>query len=271
MTQIKERDSMTQVKEREAAPAAVMVEVPVEPPVQPPVERTAPAGGSRVKKWRNRLIVLVMVIVAGIAGMVVVQSQASGASRLDLGELMLTSQPIPVETSLPGLVTAVDVKAGQRVTTGQHLGSIRVTTTNSKGKPVLSQRVLTAPRAGVVVDDPMTVGSTLEPGTGFVTLYDPADLTLVTQVPLSYLHEVAPGMIATLTASGVPGSIHAVLQRAVPRIGLNQSDVSADHLELVFVAQQPGQVARLIPGLQFTGTIDTNTGRQGTKPVVFVN
>ena len=62
-----------------------------------------------------------------------------------------------------------------------------------------------------------------------------------------------------------------MLLRAVPRIGLNQSDVTADHLELVFVAQHPSQVARLIPGLQFTGTIDTDTGRHGTKPVVYVS
>jgi multidrug resistance efflux pump len=263
MTQTKERDIMTEIEQLEPASATVTT--------APPAAPTDPARGTRLKKWRNRLIVLIMVVAAGLAGTAVVRSQASRASQLDLGELMLTSQPIPVETSLPGLVTSVDVKAGERVTTGQKLGSIRVTTTNSTGHAVLSQRTLKAPRSGVVVDDPLTIGSTLEPGTGFVTLYDPADLTLVTQVPLSYLHEVAPGMVATLTASGVPGSIHAVLRRAVPRIGTNQSDVTADHLELVFVAQKSSDVARLIPGLQFTGTIDTNTGREGTKPVVFVN
>jgi multidrug resistance efflux pump len=261
MTQIDERDIMTQIEELEPISAVT---------TQPPAAPSGPARGNRLKKWRNRAIVLLMVVAAGLAGMAVVRSQASRASQLDLGDLMLTSQPIPVETSLPGLVTSVYVEAGQRVTTGQSLGSIRVTTTNSTGHAVLSQRTLKAPRSGVVVDDPVTIGSTLEPGTGFVTLYDPADLTLVTQVPLTYLHEVAPGMVATLTASGVPGSIHAVLQRAVPRIGTNQADVTPDHLELVFVAQKPSDVARLIPGLQFTGTIDTNTGRQGTKPVVFV-
>ncbi len=263
MTQIQDREITTQIDDGEPGSATVKV--------TPPVKPAAPAGGSRIKKWRNRLVVLLMVVLAGLAGTAVIRSQASKASQLKLGALMLTSQPIPVETSLPGLVTSVYVKAGQRVVTGQRLGAIRVTTTNSTGHAVLSQRVLTAPRSGVVVDDPLTIGSTLLPGTGFVTLYDPADLTLVTQVPLSYLHEVAPGMVATLTASGVPGSIRAVLQRAVPRIGTNQADVSADHLELVFVAQKASDVARLIPGLQFTGTIDTNTGGKGTKPVVFVS
>ena len=263
MTQTEERDILTQIDETEAGSPTITTE--------PPVTPTGPTRGNRLKKWRNRLLVLIMVAAAAVAGTAVVRSQASRASQLTLGELMLTSQPIPVETALPGLVTSVYVKAGDRVTTGQRLGAIRVTTTNSTGHAVTSQRTLKAPRSGLVVDDPLTIGSTLEPGTGFVTLYDPADLTLVTQVPLTYLHEVAPGMVATVTASGVPGSIHAVLQRAVPRIGTNQADVSADHLELVFVAQKASDVARLIPGLQFTGTIDTKTGRQGTKPVVFVN
>ena len=261
MTQIKERE--TQHHDQFDDETAAVVADPTVPPVRAN-RRT------RLRKWGNRLIVLIMVAAAAAAGLAVIRSQASRASRLDLGELMLTSQPIPVETSLPGLVTAVDVKAGERVTTGQQLGSIRVTTTNSTGHAVLSTRVLTAPRSGIVVDDPLTIGSTLEPGIGFVTLYDPADLTLVTNVPLTYLHEVAPGMIATLTASGVSGSIHAVLQRAVPRIGTNQTDVTADHLQLVFVAQQPSQVAQLIPGLQFTGSIDTNTGRHGANPVVYI-
>jgi multidrug resistance efflux pump len=263
MTQTQDRPTMIQTEQLPAGPAVVTP--------RPPAAPSGPTRGNRLKKWRNRLIVLIMVAAAAVAGTAVVRAQASRASQLNLGELMLTSQPIPVETSLPGLVTSVYVKAGQRVATGQQLGSIRVTTTNSTGHAVLSQRTLKAPRSGVVVDDPLTIGSTLEPGTGFVTLYDPADLTLVTQVPLTYLHEVAPGMIATLTASGVSGSIHAVLQRAVPRIGTNQTDVSADHLELVFRAQNPSDVARLIPGLRFSGTIDTDTGGQGTKPVVFVS
>lgn len=280
MTQIKDRDSTTQLHEPEritpsdVAGSTTFDGATASPRAEvsgPPVEPTGRSRSGRIRKWINRLIVLIMVIVAALAATAVVRSHAGAASRLELGELMLTSQPIPVETSLPGLVTAVYVKAGQRVTSGERLGQIRVTTTNSTGHAVLSRRTLTAPRAGVVVDNPLTIGATLEPGVGFVTLYDPADLTLVTPAPMAYLHEVSPGMIATLTATGVPGSVHAVLQRAVPRIGTNQSDVSADHLELVFVAQHPSQVAALIPGLRFTGTIDTDTGHHGNKPVVYVH
>jgi hypothetical protein len=156
------------------------------------------------------------------------------------------------------------------VVTGQKVGAIRVTTTNSSGHAVLSQRVLRAPRAGVVVDDPLTIGSTLQPGVGFVVLYDPADLKLVTDLPLSYLPEVAPGMTAKLHAKGVPGTVEAVLDRAVPRVGTAQKDVAPDHLELIFRPQHAADVSRLIPGLRFTGSIDTRSGGQGTQPLVYV-
>jgi biotin carboxyl carrier protein len=237
-----------------------------QPSAAPPRQKR----GTTIRKWRNRFLVLVMAAAAAAAGLYTIRSQAVSDAKLNLGELMLTSQPIPIETSMPGLVTAVNVTAGESVVTGQQVGVIRVTTTNSSGHAVLSHRVLRAPRSGIVVEDPLTIGSTLQPGTGFVVLYDPADLKLVTDLPLSYLPEVAPGMTASLHAKGVPGTVDAVLDRAVPRVGTAQDDVAADHLELIFRPRNPAQVSRLIPGMRFTGSIDTRSGKQGTQPVVYV-
>jgi hypothetical protein len=77
-------------------------------------------------------------------------------------------------------------------------------------------------------------------------------------------------MTAELHATGVPGTVDAVLDRAVPRVGSSQESVAADHLQLVFRPQHAGQVSRLIPGLRFTGSIDTRSGRQDDRPVVYV-
>jgi multidrug resistance efflux pump len=252
---------MTQIQDR-----TIETELTDQSPAAPPRQKR----GTTMRKWRNRLLVLVMAAVAAGAGFYTIRSQAVSDAKLNLSEVTLTSQPIPIETSMPGLVTAVNVAAGESVVAGQQVGAIRVTTTNSSGHAVLSQRVLRAPRAGIVVDDPLTIGSTLQPGTGFVVLYDPADLKLVTDLPLSYLPEVAPGMTAELHAKGVPGTVQAVLDRAVPRVGNAQDDVAADHLELIFKPQNAAQVSRLIPGVRFTGSIDTRSGEQGTQPVVYV-
>jgi multidrug resistance efflux pump len=237
-----------------------------------PSEPTGKARFSRgLRKWRNRAIVVLMVVAAAYASVHLIRTQAARSAKLELGDVVLTAQPISVESAQSGVVTAVDVRAGDRVTSGQLLGSIDVTTTDTDGRPVIHHRVLRAPRAGVVVDDPVTVGSTLQAGVGFAELYDPAALRLVTSVPLSYLSRLRSGMSAELTAPGVPGEVPAVLQRAVPRVGSSDQDVPKGDLELVFVAKNPARIAKLIPGLRFHGTVDTRTGSGHAKPAEYVS
>jgi multidrug resistance efflux pump len=228
-----------------------------------------PLGGA-IRKWRNRGIVLLMLVVAIWAGVHLTQAQAARSAKLSLADVVLTGQPIVVESTQPGRVTAVAIQAGDRVAKGQRLGVVAVTTTDSDGDPVTHHVTLHAPRAGVVVDDPVAAGSTLQAGVGFVTIYDPADLRLVTTVPLSYLSRISPGMSAELTAPGVPGDVTAVLQRAVPAVGTNDQDVPKGDLQLVFVARNANQVAELIPGLRFEGAIDTRTGAGNAKPAEYV-
>ena len=243
--------TQTEILEREVADAA-----PDSPP--PSAGKNSFFRGAR--KWRNRAIVLVMIAAAAFGAVQLINYQSARSAKLALGDVLLTSQPIPVEASQPGLVTSVSVHAGDLVRDGQPLGTMDVTTTNAKGHAVTDQQLLRAPRDGVVVDDPLTVGSTLQPGASFVQIYDPADLRLVTSVPLSYLPRISVGMTAELTAPGVPGVVTAVLQRAVPRVGTSDQDVPKGSLQLVFIASNDAQVAKLIPGLRFHGTIDTGTG-----------
>jgi multidrug resistance efflux pump len=237
------------------------------PPPQP-VETRPSSGGLR--RWRNRAIVLLMVAAACLGAVQLTRSHVAASAKLNLGDVVLTSQPILVESAQSGFVTSVAVQAGDRVANGQRLGTIDVTTTDAQGHPVINHTVLRAPRAGVVVDDPVTVGSALQPGVEFVKIYDPADLRLVTTVPLSYLSRIRAGMSAELTAPGVSGEVTAVLQRAVPRVGTSDPDVPKGDLQLVFVAKDAAQVARLIPGLRFHGAIDTKTGSGQATPAQYV-
>ncbi len=211
------------------------------------------------RKWRNRAIILVMAAAAAFGSVQLIHHQSARDGYLDLGNVVLTSQPIEVDSTQPGVVTAVSVHAGDRVVGGQLVGSIDVTTTTAKGKQLIKQQQLLAPSSGVVVNEPMAVGSNLLPGSSFLEMYDPADLQLITTVPLSYLSKVGTGMTAELTAPGVPGKISVVLKRAVPRVGSNQTDVPKGSLQLVFIAHDQSQVVKLIPGLRFHGAVDTRT------------
>ena len=171
-----------------------------------------PARG-RLRKWWARFVVLVLLAAAVLLFLRISTSRATEANRIELGTVTLTAQPIPVEVPQTGLVTAVSVTAQQRVTADQKLGTIEVTSTDSQGDPKTTKVNLTAPRAGIVVDLPATVGSTLQPGQPFLQLYDPTQLTFETEVALEDLPEIAPSMIATLEAESIDRKVRAQVQR----------------------------------------------------------
>lgn len=236
---------------------------PDAPPVTAPA-RVARPRQQRVRtwrKWRARLIVLIMVVAAVVVFVRLYAERTTSAALIELGTVTLTAQPIPVETPRPGQVIEVSVEAEQVVEAGDTLGILEVTTTDSDGEPVLRELTLVAPRAGVVVDEPVTMGSTLQPGQPFVELYDPAELTFVTDVAVADLPELSPGMVAELTAEGLDRKVKAAVQRVVPRVtGADEAGAAPGFLRMVLVPVDASEVDRLVPGLRFTGEVDTRTG-----------
>lgn len=233
---------------------------------QPPPAR--PARG-RFRKWRARFVVLLLLAGAVLLFLRISQSRAAESDHIDLAAVTLTAQAIPIEVPQTGLVTAVSVTAQQRVTADQRLGTIEVTGTDSDGDPKISKVNLTAPRTGIVVDLPATVGSTLQPGQPFLQLYDPTQLTFETRVPLDDLSEIAAGMTATLRTDSIDRTVRARVQRVVPRVG--DTDPATDDprsLRVVLVPATARDVQGLVPGLRFTGYVDTATGDPGTPKLV---
>jgi multidrug resistance efflux pump len=205
--------------------------------------------------------VLIMVAAAVLIFVRLTADRVTDAALIDLGTITLTAQPIPVETPRPGQIMQVSVRAEQRVAAGAKLGVIEVTTTDSDGEPVLRRLTLVAPRAGIVVDQPVTMGSTLQPGQPFVQLYDPAELTFVTDVPVEYLPEISPGMVARLEAEGLERTVKAAVQRVVPRVSdTDETGASPGFLRMVLVPENAAEVRGLKPGMRFTGSVDTRTG-----------
>jgi multidrug resistance efflux pump len=237
-------------------------------PEPPPPVRAARSG--RLRKWRARLIVLVLLAAAVLLFLRISSSRSTEANRIDLGTVTLTAQPIPIDVPQTGVVTAVSVAAQQRVAAGQKLGTLEVTSTDAQGDPKTSKVSLAAPRAGIVVDLPATVGSTLQPGQPFLQLYDPAQLTFESDVPLEDLPELAPTMLATLKAESLTHTVRARVQRVVPRVG--DTDTAAvrnpNALRVVLVPASARDVQGLVPGLRFTGYVDTVTGVPGTRRLV---
>jgi multidrug resistance efflux pump len=234
----------------------------------PPYLETRRPAKVTGRKWRARLIVLFMVAAAVLIFVRLTADRAADANRINLGTVTLTAQPIPVETPRPGQITQVAVRAEQRVKAGAKLGVIEVTTTDSDGEPVLRKLTLVAPRDGIVVDRPATMGSTLQPGQPFVQLYDPAELTFVTDVPVESLPELSPGMVAKLNAEGLDRTVKATVQRVVPRVADAGGDGAAPgFLRVVLLPANAEEVRELVPGMRFTGTVDIRTGAENPKLV----
>jgi multidrug resistance efflux pump len=239
-----------------------------------PQEQTPPQPARQrrgtFRKWRARFVVVLLLAAAVLLFLRISTARATEANHIPLEEVTLTAQSIPVEVPQTGLVTAVSVTAQQRVTSGQRLGTVEVTGTDRDGDPKVTKVNLTAPRAGIVVDLPATVGSTLQPGQPFLQLYDPTQLTFVTEVPLEDLPEIAPEMTARLEAESIDRIVHAKVQRIVPRVGsldANENE-DPDTLRVVLVPATARDVQGLVPGLRFTGYVDTVTGVPGTPRLV---
>jgi multidrug resistance efflux pump len=212
------------------------------------------------KKWRARILVVAMVAAAVYGGVRIAGAQSVDATRVGLGPVTLTAQGVPVETVTTGQVTSVLVHAQQQVKAGQKLATLRTSKITAAGETVHGSVDVTAPIPGVVSDAPLPVGTVLQTGAPFVVLYDPADLTLVANLPLSRLSSVSPGMVATLQADGLPRPIFAVVQRVVPHVGNGDPSVPADQVKLVLVPKSQAEVADLVPGLRFAGSLDEVSG-----------
>ena len=247
-------------------------------PIEEPraVGRTQPHGAparparGNLRKWRARLIVLLLLAGAVLLFIKISADRARSADRVDLGTVTLTAQPIPVEVAQTGQVMSVLVTAQQRVTEGQRLGTIEVTSTDSAGDPKVTKVNVTAPRAGIVVDLPATVGSTLQPGQPFLQLYDPTGLSFESMVPLANLPQIAPNMTATLKAQGIDRTVHAKVQRVVPRVGAADAftNNNPNAMQVVLVPASARDVQGLVPGMRFTGYVDTVSGVPGTPRLV---
>jgi len=207
-------------------------------------------------------MVVVLLVAAVLLYLRISSDRATDATHISVGTVTLTAQAIPVETPRPGQVIAVSVVAQQWVIAGQKLGAVQATSTDSDGKPVLSTITLTAPRPGIVVDEPVTLGSTLQPGQSFVRLYDPNKLTFVTDVSMKILTQISPGMSVSLKADGLKGTVRATVQRIVPHVvavGVND-EVAPGSLRMVLVPAKGQNLRGLVPGLRFTGIVDTMSG-----------
>ena len=231
---------------------------PVSAPPAPPAAPRRPAGerrGPDLKKWWARLLVVLMLAGAAYGGTKLVEYRTAQAKELDLGTVTLTATATPVSPSRQGTVKSVAVAAQDRVKAGETLGTVTTTTVTATGRVETDEFAVRAPSNGVVVADPMPVGSAVAPGQAFVQVYDPSKMSFVGSVRISTLTHVAAGMTATLTGPGLTEPVRARVERVVPRVAGSSTDVPAGAMQVVLTPVDAADVASLVPGFQLTATV----------------
>jgi len=222
------------------------------------------------RKWWARFIVLLLVAAAVLIFIRISSDRSSESNRVNVKNVTLTAHAIPVESPQVGQVIEVLATAQQRVTVGQRVGRISVTGADAKGKTKVTKVYLTAPTSGIVIDAPAPLGSTIGPNLPFLQMYDPAKMTFVTEIKLEDLPVIAPTMTATLESEGLDRTVHATVQRIIPRVegAETTSGKHASALQVVLAPSSPGDAQGLVPGMVFTGYINTVTGQPGTTHLV---
>jgi hypothetical protein len=263
---------------RPAGPAERTAEIPVQrPPAR--TEQTYRASSGRsfrsrlrgfLRGLRTAVIVAVLLAAAVLGGTKIAQDRLADRAYLELGNAVLTAQPVPVGVTMAGAVTQVAVAPQRQVSAGAELARVRVT--GPDGDP--ETQVLKAPVPGVVSEINVAAGGAATPGQPILTLYDPARLMFQAKASVDDLRRLRLGMHATLAAEDGGESVPARLDRVEPQVGRGAPGGGTDDrgFTVVFVPDKSAvpEVRKLVPGLPFTATVDTKTAPDGTPAVTSV-
>lgn len=211
---------------------------------------------------RTAVVAVALLAAATAGGVHIARERLAERSYVELGDAVLTAEPVPVGSAAAGTVESVKVAPQSQTSAGDELARVKVVAPD--GDP--ETRALRAPIDGIVSEVDVAAGGVASPGQPVVTLYDPAKLAFHADASIEELRKLRLDMAATITAQGLDDPISARLDRVVPRVG---EDRAGDAFTVVLVPEQSDRdtVRTLVPGLPFTAKIDTSTAAGGTPAV----
>ncbi len=222
------------------------------------VRRSKPPTKGR-RSWAAWLVLLLVLAGAGYGGYQLVEHRVAAAAQLDLDEVTLVADPVPVGSPNAAVVSSIAVTPGGAVSAGADLAVIDLTVGGGERETV----TLTAPIDGNVVRIDAQPGSVVRAGESVVTLYDPATLTFQTQLPMKDVEGLETGMVASIDGPGLPGPVEAAVDRVVPVI--DPAGVDGTSMTVVLAPLDASSVAHVVPGVPLSGTLDTTSGSTGSS------
>jgi multidrug resistance efflux pump len=225
----------------------------------------------RLRAWSAWLIAILLVAGAAYGVPVLVRRRQEPPATMDLGGAVLVAMTVPVgpaDATASAVVSAVTVRAGEPVRSGQRLAMVRFPAVLRGNRTIPAQtRPVTAPKDAVVVTVDRMAGSIVRPGEPVVSLYFPDDLAFHTTVPVEQIEDLRVGMTATVEGPGLSAPLQVAVGRVVPQL----DEVSdADNVVVALLPRTGDDVRRLVPGLPFSATVDLTSAPSGAPQVADV-
>lgn len=222
----------------------------------------------RLRAWSAWLIVILLVAGAAIGVPALVRQRREPPAAMSLGDAVLVGESVPVgpaDATASAVVSAVTVRAGDAVQTGQRLAMVRFPEVLRGNRTIPAvTRAVTAPKDAVVVAVDRKAGSVVRPGEPVVSLYFPDELAFQTTVPIEQLADLRVGMTATIEGPGLSTPLEVAVGRVVPDL---DEVPDPEHVVLALLPHNGADVRRLVPGLAFTATVDL-TSAPSAAPLV---
>lgn len=237
-------------------------------------KRTAKGRHSErgARRWLSWLALLLIVVAAAYGGVRLTDHRLLAQQKVDVGSALLVASPVTVGAPGNGEVIALFVQPQQTVKKGDPVARMNLHSSDSTGHPVTTQALVTAPVSGIVSNVESPQGSTIKVSDPIVTMYDPGTERFETSVDMATLKRVSTGMSATLSSPATDEPVPAVVDHVVPDPGIDpKAPERQKRLLLVLRPDRPQQVARLVPGLLFSVTVDTGSTPKQSPGVLQVN
>jgi multidrug resistance efflux pump len=138
----------------------------------------------------RRIVIPVVAVVAVIAVFVAVNAYLNSLWYVSTDNAQVDGTPVQVGSLNAGRVEAINVQVGSVVNKGDVVA--RVVLPTQVGSALVREGI-SAPFDGTVIDVPVGVGATVQPGQGIVTMVDPSTLYVNANIDETSVRHVAIG------------------------------------------------------------------------------
>jgi multidrug resistance efflux pump len=212
--------------------------------------------------WLSWLVVLAVAVGLAWFGYQETRHRLDARTRIELGGISLTAEPVVIESIEGGTVLDIEVTTQQRVAAGDLLAVLDPPPGSLAGPEPLEIR---APSDGTVLSV-VPVGSTMSGGDAIAVLYQPDELYFQAPVDFATLTELTIGMTAFVDIPSV-GRIETTLERIDTTLPTATSR-TAEGVVLILTPADAAALRTIVPGLVLRGWVDTDSGPASGVPAI---